>query len=147
MRHKTTFALIAGGLAAIVLLGGIVCFVDSLRYPKIARSAYWKRPQVLAKATFSRIFHRRGTKRSDIVQKAHNCGAQGSLDTQMFYLPDYPDDDKTIKARVFGLIAKTHAPTDENLFWIVRPQNRRSDLPDETLVFEYRTGRLVCPVY
>ena len=124
----------------ILLLLPTMCFIDSFRYPRIARSAYWRRPTLLAKATITCLFPRKGISRKSVMAHAKQLRGKGDLNIRLLYLPPLPGNDKTIQARVFHLIAKRFIRSEENLFWIVSPQ----DCPnDDTLVYEYRTGRLV----
>jgi hypothetical protein len=117
-------------------------FIDSLRYPHIARSAYWLSPVLLTKATITCLFPGKGVASKTIRADAKKITGKDSFNISLLYLPALPRNDKTIQARVFTLIAKTYIETNESLFWVVTPINNRNI--DDTLIYEYKTGRLVC---
>lgn len=132
-------------LSAIPLLLAGFCFIDSLRYPRIARSAYWRHPNLLIRATAARLFPGKGVSSNAVMLHARQLGQTDDLGIRLLYLPDLPTDDKTIKGRVFGLVRKGARPeSKEELFWVVTPDCRRCIINDHMLAYEYRTGRLVC---
>jgi len=138
-RRRVTFVVLA-----VPLLLAVVCFVDSLRYPRIARSAYWRHPNLLVRATAVRLFPGKGVSKKAVVAHAGQLGYTDDLSVHLLYLPDLPVDDKTVKKRVFGLIRKERTYSKERLFWIVTPHSQGCIINDDTLAYEYRTGRLVC---
>ena len=126
----------------VVLLFLFVSFLDSFRYPRIARSAYWRSPGLLMKATISCLFPGKGVSKKNILINAKQLTGNDRFNMSLLYLPTLPKNDKTIQARVFNSIAKTYAETNESLFWVVSP--RDSHNIDDTLIYEYKTGRLAC---
>jgi hypothetical protein len=128
----------------VALSLAVVCFVDSLRYPRIARSAYWRHPHLLVRATSARLFPGKGVSKEAVVGHARRLGRIDDVDARLVYLSNRPTDDKTIKARVLGLIAKGWTPSKEQLFWLVTPYRNGRSINDDRLVYEYRTGRLIC---
>jgi len=134
--------VVVGVLGAAVLLVG-VCFVDSLRYPRIARSAYWRHPHLLVRATAARMFPGKGVSKKAVVAHASQLGYRNNLHVCLLYLPDSPTDDKTIRDRVFSLVGKRCPDSKEKLFWVVTPNYRGRIINDHMLAHEYRTGRLV----
>ena len=144
MNWKVFIRKVVLSLTAIVFVLAAICFFDSLRYPRIVRSAYWRHPLLLVRATAAFICARNGIGREQIRKQASWSGCTEQLRIQLLYLPEAPDDDKTIRDRLFGLIVKISRKTDEELFWLVTPLRNGSEIADERLVFEYRTGRLVC---
>ena len=129
-------------LACVVplLLSG-VCIVEALRYPRIARSAYLASPWLLVRATCSRVGARGGVAREEVLGQARKTCPGVRLSASVYCLSNEPKDDKCIRDRVFGLIAQRWSPTDEELFWVVR---RSGGTVRDWMVYEYRTGRLVC---
>ena len=147
MADKQTKVKLAATLLAIAVLFVPVLFsLDSLRYPRIARSAYWRHPKLLVKATLSCLFPPKGIPKGVVAAHARQLGHCGAMDVRLLYLPNLPKHDKTIKARVFGLIAKGSVRSKEQLFWVVNKRSLVCKLDDDTLVYEYRTGRLVCAI-
>lgn len=131
-------------LLAVPVFLAAVCLLDSLRYPRIARSAYWRRPILLVRATLARLFPGKGVPKRTVLAHARQMGRRGDLGVRLLYLPDLPTDDKTIKARVFHLIAKSWGHSKEQLFWVVTPKRPGGRINDGSLAYEYRAGRLVC---
>ena len=138
-RYRVVFALLA-----VPLLLASVCFVDSLRYPRIARSAYWHHPNLLLRATSARLFPGKGIPKNAITAHARQLGRADDLNVKLLYLPDLPVYDKTIKARTFNMIVKRWGTSNEKLFWVVTPHRNGRNINDDKLAYEYRTGRLVC---
>ena len=127
----------------VFLLPALICFAESLRYPRIARSAYWRCPLLLAKATVARLCANGGVASRTVIADAERLGYRDGLSVRLQYLPDVPRNDKTIRDRVFAMIGKWRAVTNERLFWVVTPGSGGSIINDDTLVYEYKTGRLV----
>ncbi|MCK4293368.1 MAG: hypothetical protein KAY65_09240 [Planctomycetes bacterium] len=144
MVWKITRCRVAFAVLAVPLLLAAVCFVESLRYPRIARSAYWRRPNLLVRATAVRLFPGKGVSEEAVAAHAARLGYTDDVNVRLLYLPELPADDKTIKDRVFGLIRKERPDTDRRLFWIVTPYSHGNIINDHTLAYEYKTGRLVC---
>ncbi len=136
-------AIIVFVLSVPVLIA-TTCFIDSFNYPRIARSAYWRRPGLLIRATYHRLFPGKGVSAQVIAKHAEQFTKTSNLNINLLYLPDRPANDKTIKARVFCLIAKSYLSTNEDLFWLAVPRRLGRKNIDETVVYEYRTGKLIC---
>jgi hypothetical protein len=98
----------------------------------------------LIRATAARLFPGKGVSSNAVMAHARGLGRTDGLGIRLLYLPDLPADDKTIKARTFGIIEKAWAQSEEELFWIVTPHRNGRAVNDDILVYEYRTGRLVC---
>ena len=144
MIRKSTLRRAAFFALVVPLLLVAVCIVDSFRYPRIARSAYWRRPGLLVRATAACLFPGKGISRRTVAGHAAQLGYTDDVNIRLLYLPELPANDKTIKDRVFGLIRKLHRDSDGPLFWIVTPHSRGDIINDHTLVYEYKTMRLVC---
>jgi hypothetical protein len=144
MAKKIRFRRAVIVVLATVLLLALMCGVESLRYPRIARSAYWRHPHLLVRATAARLLARKGVSRAAVATHAKQLGRSDELNIRLLYLPDLPAKDKTIKARTLHLIEKGWGTSAETLFWMVTPHSNGRIINDDTLVYEYRTGRLVC---
>ena len=143
-RRKVILKATLLAIAVPLLFVPALFFLDSLRYPRIARSAYWRHPKLLVKATLSCLFPPKGISKEMVAEHARKLGYCRDMDVRLLYLSDLPKHDKTIKARVFGLIAKRSVRSKEQLFWVVNKHSFLCKLTDDTMVYEYRTGRLVC---
>jgi len=119
----------------------ITCLIDSFNYPRIARSAYWRHPDLLVRATGRRLFPEKGVCAEIIAKDAAQHFNTNLYDISLLYLADSPENDTTIRDRTFATLSKFRTSTREKLFWIVEPRNSPNDEP---LVYEYRTGKLVC---
>jgi hypothetical protein len=144
MNWKKTCWSVLVAVPTMALLLAAVCFVDSLRYPRIARSTYWRAPHLLVRATAARILPGKGISRETIAAHAKRLGRGDDLTIRLLYLPDLPKGDTTIKARTFALFHKRRARSNETLFWVVVPHRDGRAVYDDRLAYEYRTGRLVC---
>jgi len=144
MMWKVTRCRVVFAVLAVPLLFPAVCFVDSLRYPRIARSAYWHHPNLLVRATAARLFPGKGVSKKAVIAHARQLGRMDNLNVRLLYLPDLPAYDKTIKARTFHMIVKRWGSSKEKLFWVVTPRRDCRNINDDKLAYEYRTGRLVC---
>ncbi|MHC4648769.1 MAG: hypothetical protein ACYTBJ_25205 [Planctomycetota bacterium] len=142
--RKVTPIIIAAAAASVVLLLAVGLFLDALRYPRIARSAYLRHPYLLAKATVGCLFPGKGVRRKEIAAHATELRPKDRLSIRLLYLPDLPAGDKSIKGRTLGTMQKTWAASDEELFWLVTPFRNGCVIGDDRLVYEYRTGRLIC---
>lgn len=138
-RRKWLIAVLAA-----LLLFPAVCFLDSLRYPRIARSAYWRHPWLMPRATVARLFPGKGVSAQAVLAHARRRNRTEGLSVRLLYLPDLPTDDKTIKNRVFGLISQTSGRSEERLFLLVALRKGLHTRLYDALAYEYRTGRLVC---
>jgi hypothetical protein len=143
MTSKITSRKVILIVLALAVLFVAICFTDSLRYPRIARSAYWRHPYLLVRATLSRVVPGKGVSRKAILAHAGKLGYGDGLSVRLLYLPDLPTDEKTIKDRVFCLVRKEQPYSKERLFWIVTPYSHGCIINDYTIAYEYRTGRLV----
>lgn len=135
-----------------LLLFPPLCLIHSFRYPRIARSGYWHHPILLAKATIRCAFPGRGVSKTEVLTNARQIGGIDGFNINLLYLPDKPENDsskngKSMRNRVFGMIAKGWLETEEKLFWLASPKVHPQDGHGYTYVYEYKTGRLVCAEY
>jgi len=132
---------IAGGVAVLVLSLPAICLLDALRYPRIVRSAYLRHPAWLAKATWRRATASGGVSSRTVLAQARQTYPNSKLRSALLHLWNGPDDDKSVRDRLFGLVAKGWMETDEELFWVV---SKTGGTMDDWLVYEYGSGKLVC---
>jgi hypothetical protein len=137
-------------MAMVVLVSFMsLCLIHSFRYPPIARSGYWHHPILLAKATIRCAFPGRGVSKTEVLTNARQIGGIDGFNINLLYLPDKPKEDnskdiKSMRNRVFSILAKGWLETEENLFWMASPKVHPQDGNGYTYVYEYKTGRLVC---
>ncbi|MHC4865708.1 MAG: hypothetical protein ACYTEX_16625 [Planctomycetota bacterium] len=96
------------------------------------------------KAAVARLFPGKGISKEAIATHAKQLRTTHNLTIRLLYLPDLPANGSSIKARTLGNFQKKWAASSEELFWVVTPHRNGRNITDGTLVYEYRTGCLIC---
>ncbi len=141
---KTRRQILIAAIIVIIIVSSIysVCFIDSFRYPRIVRGALWRRPHLLVTATLKCYFPCKGVTQKYVSIDAMDRTGNQEFEFSLLYLPNIPKNNKSIQARFFNSIAKNFTETSDDLFWVVSPKGSNSI--DDTLVYEYKSGRLAC---